>query len=78
MSQKKTKLIQKLGLRAEFVVAMGNFYDASTLARRMDISIIEKDSDIFKQEAFKYAKMFGDRYTYCYNKHINDSAHIFY
>ena len=71
MSQRKTKLIQKLGLRGEFVAAMGNFYDASTLARRMDISIIEKDSDIFKEEALKYAKMFGDRYIYFINKYIN-------
>ena len=68
LSQQKTKLIQKLSLRSEFVCAMINFYRAATRAREMDISILENDPDIFKQEALKYAKMFGDNYIHKYNK----------
>ena len=62
--------MQKLNLRAEFVSEMIGFYEAATLAKMMNISFVEKNPDIFKQEAWKYAKMFGDGYIYFYNKHI--------
>ena len=69
-SQQKVKLIQKLNLRAEFVAAMIDFYRASIMARVMGIPC-ENNPVIFKQEALKYAKMFGDKYIHSYNKHIN-------
>ena len=72
LSQQHTKLLQKLGLRAAFVPAMIGFYCAAIMARRMDISILENDPEVFKQEALKYAKMFGDRYIHYYNKNINN------
>ena len=71
LSQKKTKLIQKLNIYAGFVSAMINFYLAAIMARRMGISC-ENDPETFKQEALKYAKMFGDFYLHFYNKHINN------
>ena len=46
---------------------MFNFYGAASTARRMNISC-KNDPDIYKQEALKYAKMFGDNHIYAYNK----------
>ena len=71
LSQQRVKLVQKLGLRAAFLAAMMDFYFAATWARGLDISILENDPDIFKEEAWKYAKMFGDRYIHYYNQHFN-------
>ena len=71
LAQQRVKLTQKLDLRAEFVAAMIGFYGAATMAKEMDISILENDPDTFKQEALKYAKMFGDCYIYYCNQYIN-------
>ena len=69
MSQQRVKLVQKLNLRELVVAEMHNFYEAATLARRMGITC-ENDPDIFKQEALKYAKMFGDNYIYTYYNYM--------
>ena len=49
---------------------MINFYALAVMARRMNISC-ENEPEIYKQEAFKYAKMFGDNYIHSYNKLAN-------
>ena len=67
LTQRKVKLIQKLNLRAEFVATMVIFYRFALVARRMDITS-ENDPDVYKQEALKYAKLFGDNYIHLYNK----------
>ena len=61
LAQERLKLIQKLNLREIFVIEMLHFYSAASQAKRYDISA--PDPDIFKQEALKYAKMFGDFYN---------------
>ena len=58
-NQRKVKLIQKLDIRAAFVAMMLDFYRAATVAKMMNIFILENDPEIFKEEALKYAKMFG-------------------
>ena len=70
-SQQRVKLVQKLGLLAEVAEAMIHFYLAATRARRMNISILANDPDVFRDEALKYAKMYGDRHIHFYNKYIN-------
>ena len=70
LSQQRVKLVQKLNLRELVVAEMHNFYGAATLARRMGITC-ENDPDIFKQEALKYAKLFGDDYLHLYNAQLN-------
>ena len=69
LAQQKTKLMQKLDLRTRFVFEMIEFYHFAVNARRMGISC-ENDPEIFKQEALKYAKMFGDCFIYFYNSFI--------
>ena len=69
LAQKKTKLVQKLNMRAMFVDEMIGFYHFAVNAKSMGISC-PNDPDIFKQEALKYAKMFGDAYIYTCNKYI--------
>ena len=71
LAQRRVKLIKKLNLRTDFVAEMLNFYRAAIIARKMDIRC-ENDPDIFKQEALKYAKMFGDNYIHHYNKSFNN------
>ena len=66
LAQERLKLVQKLDIRTEFLAAMVNFYHFAVRARRMDITC-QNDPDIFKQEALKYAKMFGDSSIHCYN-----------
>ena len=70
LSQRTVKLLQQLGLRAVLVAAMIEFYDAAVRAREMDISC-ENEPEIFKQEALKYAQMFGDSKMHYYNKCFN-------
>ena len=61
--QKKTNMVKNLNLRTEFVTAMIEFYRAAIKAKSMNISC-KNDPDIYKQEALKYAKMFGEwRYS---------------
>ena len=70
LAQRRVKLIKKLNIRAEIITEMIDFYRLAVMARRMNISC-ENDPDIFKQEALKYAKMFGDNYIHFYNKRVN-------
>ena len=65
--QKKTNMVKNLNLRTEFVTAMIEFYRAAIKAKSMKISC-KNDPDIYKQEALKYAKMFGDIHLHLYNK----------
>ena len=65
LSQQRTKLIQKLSIWAGVVSAMIEFYRAAKVARRMGIPC-ENDPETFKQEALKYAKLFGDDYLQFY------------
>ena len=69
LAQKKTKLVQKLDIRTGFVYEMIDFYHFAVNARRLGISC-PNDPDIFKQEALKYAKLFGDFFIYAYNRSI--------
>ena len=64
--QRRVKLVQKLDIRTDFVGAMIYFYWFAVLARRKDISCVN-DPDVYKQEAWKYAKMCGDRFIHSYN-----------
>ena len=49
---------------------MIDFYNLALMGRRLNISCVN-DPDTYKQEAWKYAKMFGDHYIHRYNKCIN-------
>ena len=71
LAQKKTKLAQKLNIRAGFVSQMLDFHTLAIMARMMGISC-ENEPDIFKREAWKYAKMFGDNYIHFYNRFPNN------
>ena len=71
LAQERVKLIQKLDIRELFVQEMINFYGFAKMARRMDISC-ENDPEIFKKEALKYAKLFGDELLYYYNRCANN------
>ena len=70
LAQQRVKLTQKLDLRAEFVDAMISFSRAAKSARDFNISIGENDPYILKREAWRYAKMYGDRYIHFYNKEV--------
>ena len=69
LAQLVTNLTQKLNIRAAVVPKMIEFYHIAFEARRMGIPC-KNEPDIYKQEAFKYAKMFGDFYLHYYNKHV--------
>ena len=66
LAQRRVKLTQKLNIRILFVGEMINLCQLAVEAKKMNISC-ENDPDIFKQEALKYAKMFGDMYIHLYN-----------
>ena len=68
--QRRVKLLQKLNIRTWFVAAMINFYQVAVRARMMGIHC-ENDPNVFKQEALKYARMFGDYYLHFYNNYSN-------
>ena len=74
LAQERLKLIQKLNLREIFVIEMLHFYSAASQAKRYDISA--PDPDIFKQEALKYAKMFGDTSLNFYNNFLEKYEHL--
>ena len=65
-AQKRTKLVQKLNLRAMYMSEMLRFYVFAVKAEREGISC-ENDPEVFKEEALKYAKMLGDGYLHIYN-----------
>ena len=67
LAQRRVKLIEKLNIRAGIAAEMINFYALAVLARRMNISC-ENEPEIYKQEAFKYAEMFGDCGIHFYNR----------
>ena len=69
LAQGKNNLVKKLNLRSEFVTAMIEFYLFAIVAKSKDISW-SLDPDIYRQEALKYAKMFGDRYIHLYHSSI--------
>ena len=71
LTQQRTNLVQKLKIRSEIVPAMIGSYHAAIHARKLGISPRENDPDIFKQEALKYAKMFGDNHIHLCNKYVN-------
>ena len=68
-AQKRTKLLQKLNLRAFYMSEMLKFYGLAFLAKREGIPC-ENEPDVFKQEALKYAKILGDDYLHFYNTTI--------
>ena len=53
----------KLDLQAPLVYEKMNFYHAVLDCKNRGISC-EADPEVFKQDALKSAKMFGDVYTY--------------
>ena len=66
LTQRKTNLIKNLNIRDRFVAEMVTSCRFAVEAKRLGISC-KNDPEIFKQEAFKYAKMFGDFYICSYN-----------
>ena len=68
VSNQRVKLVQKLDVRAMFVHEMIEFYHAATKARMVGTSA--SDPDIYKQEAWKYAKICGDFYIHLVSKYI--------
>ena len=72
LTRQRVNLTKELDLRAEFVDEMIECYDAATMARMMNISPRENDPEVFKQEALKWAKMFGDCYLHDYNKYVGN------
>ena len=71
LAQKKIKLCQKLNIRSMFVTELIEHYQLAGLAREKGVSC-ENDADTFKQEAQKYAKMYGDVYINLYRKRFNN------
>ena len=70
--ERRVKLIRELNLRAGFVPEMIDSYNlAVVVARRLDVTTVN-DPDIYKQEALKYARMFGDNYIYLCNKYLGN------
>ena len=70
LSNQRMELIKKLNIRALFVTEMLEFYIAATNAKMMGITVT--DPVIFKDEARKYAKMFGDCFIHGYNTFLNN------
>ena len=66
VAQRIANLVQILNIRLMFVTEMICFYDAASDAKRIGISA--PDPDKFKQEALKYAKKYGDAFSYYCNK----------
>ena len=61
--------MQKLNLRALYMSERLMSYGYAVEARRRGIPC-DNVPDVFKQEALKYAKMFGDNYIHFYHKRI--------
>ena len=62
--------MNKLNIRAPIVGAMIDFYRFARIAKALGLPCVN-DPDIYKQEALKYAKMFGDSNVYDYKLQIN-------
>ena len=63
LSQQRLTLIQKLDLKAQYVYELMNSYRVAVDGKRMGISS-ENDPDVYKQDALKYAKLYGDVYIH--------------
>ena len=70
LSNQRMELIKELNIRALFVTEMLEFYLAATNAKILGINA--PDPVIFKDEARKYAKMFGDCFIHDYNTFLNN------
>ena len=68
LSQKRMGLIKKLDIGALIVTEMMQFYALAINAKTLGISA--PDPVIFKEEALKNAKMFGDCYIHGYNSSL--------
>ena len=69
LSQQKVNLLQKLDLRALFVTAMINFYAQSKMGRDNYDIPSKNDPEVFKMEALKYAKMYGDCFIHIFHRY---------
>ena len=63
LSQQRLTLVKKLDLQAQYVYELMNFYHVALDGKRMGISS-EEDPDVYKDNALKYAKLYGDTYIY--------------
>ena len=70
LAQQRLFMIKKLNLRARFYGEMIWFYKLAILAGHLDIRT-SSNPDTYKQEAWKYAEMFGDNYIHDYNQTFN-------
>lgn len=68
LTQKRVKLVQKLDLRDRFVTAMVNSYGLASIGQSLD-NPIPNEKEIYKQEALKYAKMFGDCFIHAFYRY---------
>ena len=75
LAQKRTKLLQKLSLRALYMSEMLKFYVFAVMAKKRGIPC-ENEPEVFKQEALKYAKILGDDYLHFYNTRILEFSAI--
>ena len=66
-AQKRTNLVQKLNLKACYMMEMLKLYGFAVIAKNKGISC-ENDPEVFKEEALKYANMLGDNFLYYCNK----------
>lgn len=65
LAHQRVNMMKKLNLRTGYVGAMICFYKLSVQARSMNIPCA-REPDTYKQEAWKYAEMFGDRTIHVY------------
>lgn len=77
LSNERMELIKNLNIRALYVTEMLEFYMAATTAKMIGISVYGNDGnitdpDIFKEEARKYARMYGDCFVHGYNSFFNN------
>merc|ERR1712224_735141 len=68
LAQLKVNLVQELDIRQMIVTELCCFAYLAAFAKLVGISA--PDSDIFKREAFKYAKKFGESQLFHYNRFI--------
>ena len=71
LSQQRVNLLQKLDFRAGFVSAMINFYAQFKMGRKFYDIPCQTDPEVFKKEALKYAKLFGDCFIHHYYRYTN-------
>ena len=69
LAQERLELVQRLDLKAQAVYETMNLYLLAVKEKKMGFSCVN-DPDVYKQDAFKHAKMFGDLYVYGCNKFL--------